>query len=68
MSRLYAILNTDMVQEVTRRGNEDVEFEVLWGSKKEPKTAVRVRVQWYEGMEKPKVSVRFGDVIKEVFE
>jgi len=57
MARLYVWVKNDRGQEVTLRGNEKIEVQINWGSKKDSKPAVRVYVDWDKLSEFPDVSV-----------
>lgn len=63
MSRLYAWLESDTnLAEKTISGDEMIALRINYGSKKDSKVAVRVRLEWFKDSEKPMVYVYPIDV------
>ena len=58
MSSLYVKINTDAKKSLTTaRGHREINGEVLWGDKDNPKLALGFEVTWVKGGAYPKVII-----------
>ena len=64
MSRLYAWIENDKGQERTLRGDTSISTQINYGSKEDSKLAVRVRIEYPKGNDKPKIYLTIAEEIE----